>query len=317
MPETQLCGPAWSIYLFVQIAAETSLAASRTIDCLTSLPVQYHLEQAADLCHSPSFADGSGHNAELSSAGSMSVCTTSGMRSSEPLNRQRLFVVCHKVGLGLISLSRSTCNRPNCILFACSSVALPCQSTNSNLLPGGAGTRRQRRTCCGGCSARGRASSTWTSNGIALVVRMLGAISHLLRRLTISMSCAHQQRRYFRHACALPHSQLVSRRSGKPFLRSCQLIPNLGQSKGFCYVNYSSREAAAAAMDQLNGVEWPNASGARLKVHTPVLKAPLGHRLSVFEGQSWQATAKLRTMLMCHPAFWWHTDTVRRGLGFF
>jgi hypothetical protein len=26
----------------------------------------------------------------------MSVCTTSGLRSSEPLNRQRLFVVCHK-----------------------------------------------------------------------------------------------------------------------------------------------------------------------------------------------------------------------------
>lgn len=36
------------------------------------------------------------HAAELSSAGSMSVCTTSGLRSSEPLNRQRLFVVCHK-----------------------------------------------------------------------------------------------------------------------------------------------------------------------------------------------------------------------------
>ena len=32
----------------------------------------------------------------MSSAGSMSVCTTSGLRSSEPLNRQRLFVVCHK-----------------------------------------------------------------------------------------------------------------------------------------------------------------------------------------------------------------------------
>ena len=39
-----------------------------------------------------------------------------------------------------------------------------------------------------------------------------------------------------------------------------------GQSKGFCYVNYSTREAAALAMDTLNGVEWPPASGVRLKV---------------------------------------------------
>ena len=39
-----------------------------------------------------------------------------------------------------------------------------------------------------------------------------------------------------------------------------------GASKGFCYVNYSSREAAAAALDTLNGIEWPPASGARIKV---------------------------------------------------
>ncbi len=39
-----------------------------------------------------------------------------------------------------------------------------------------------------------------------------------------------------------------------------------GASKGFSYVNYSSREAAAAALDTLNGIEWPPASGARLKV---------------------------------------------------
>lgn len=39
-----------------------------------------------------------------------------------------------------------------------------------------------------------------------------------------------------------------------------------GASKGFCYVNYSSKEAAAAAMDILNGIEWPPASGTRLKV---------------------------------------------------
>lgn len=39
-----------------------------------------------------------------------------------------------------------------------------------------------------------------------------------------------------------------------------------GQSKGFCYVNYSSRKAAAIALDTLNGIEWPPASGTRLKV---------------------------------------------------
>lgn len=39
-----------------------------------------------------------------------------------------------------------------------------------------------------------------------------------------------------------------------------------GQSKGFCYVYYASAEAAAAAMDHLNGAEFPPSSGHRLKV---------------------------------------------------
>lgn len=36
--------------------------------------------------------------------------------------------------------------------------------------------------------------------------------------------------------------------------------------QGFCYVYYASAEAAAAAMDHLNGAEFPPSSGHRLKV---------------------------------------------------
>ena len=36
--------------------------------------------------------------------------------------------------------------------------------------------------------------------------------------------------------------------------------------QGFCYVYYSHADAAAAAMDHLNGMEFPPNSGHRLKV---------------------------------------------------
>ena len=36
--------------------------------------------------------------------------------------------------------------------------------------------------------------------------------------------------------------------------------------QGFCYVYYASADAADAAMDHLNGVEFPPNSGHRLKV---------------------------------------------------
>ena len=39
-----------------------------------------------------------------------------------------------------------------------------------------------------------------------------------------------------------------------------------GQSKGYAYVNYSTADAAAAAVEQLNGLEFPPHSGQRLKV---------------------------------------------------
>jgi RNA recognition motif-containing protein len=39
-----------------------------------------------------------------------------------------------------------------------------------------------------------------------------------------------------------------------------------GKSKGYCYVNYSTPAAAAAAVADLNGLEYPPGSGCRLKV---------------------------------------------------
>lgn len=39
-----------------------------------------------------------------------------------------------------------------------------------------------------------------------------------------------------------------------------------GQSKGYCFVNYSTAESAAAAMKALNGIEFPTGSGRNMKV---------------------------------------------------
>lgn len=39
-----------------------------------------------------------------------------------------------------------------------------------------------------------------------------------------------------------------------------------GQSKGYCFVNYSTSESAAAAMKALNGMEFPTGSGRNMKV---------------------------------------------------
>ncbi|KAF6259639.1 hypothetical protein COO60DRAFT_988185 [Scenedesmus sp. NREL 46B-D3] len=39
-----------------------------------------------------------------------------------------------------------------------------------------------------------------------------------------------------------------------------------GKSKGYCYVNYSTPNAAAAAVNELNGIEFPVGRGFRLKV---------------------------------------------------
>jgi len=48
-----------------------------------------------------------------------------------------------------------------------------------------------------------------------------------------------------------------------------------GKSKGYCYINYSTPEAAAAAIEHLNGIEFPPHSSHRIKV---MYAEPLGVR---------------------------------------
>ena len=47
-----------------------------------------------------------------------------------------------------------------------------------------------------------------------------------------------------------------------------------GQSKGFCYVSYATREEAGAAMEALNGAEYPQHCGQRMKARPPVTAVP-------------------------------------------
>lgn len=50
-----------------------------------------------------------------------------------------------------------------------------------------------------------------------------------------------------------------------------------GKSKGYCYVNYSTPDAAVSAVEQLNGMEFPPHSGHRIKV---MFAEPMGVRSS-------------------------------------
>ncbi|GAX80303.1 hypothetical protein CEUSTIGMA_g7741.t1 [Chlamydomonas eustigma] len=60
-----------------------------------------------------------------------------------------------------------------------------------------------------------------------------------------------------------------------PGMEYCDLKKDrtTGRSKGFCYINYSTQEAATAAIEQFNGVEFPPQSGHRIKV---MFAEPLG-----------------------------------------
>lgn len=49
--------------------------------------------------------------------------------------------------------------------------------------------------------------------------------------------------------------------------------------QGFCYVYYSHADAAAAAMDHLNGMEFPPNTGHRLKVN---FTQPCHHRIQIY-----------------------------------
>ncbi|KAK9804003.1 hypothetical protein WJX72_011888 [[Myrmecia] bisecta] len=64
-----------------------------------------------------------------------------------------------------------------------------------------------------------------------------------------------------------------------PGMEYCDLKQDraTGQSKGFCYVHYSTPEAAAAALEQLNGLEFPSLSGHHLKV---MYAEPIGSRMA-------------------------------------
>jgi hypothetical protein len=50
-------------------------------------------------------------------------------------------------------------------------------------------------------------------------------------------------------------------------------------TQGYAYINYSTPEAAAAAVEHLNGIEFPLHSGNRIKVSTSTLGIPLTHSL--------------------------------------
>ncbi len=59
---------------------------------------------------------------------------------------------------------------------------------------------------------------------------------------------------------------------GTGLKRGCSVVSSL---QGYCYVNYSTPDAAAAAVEQLNGIEFPAHSGHRIKV---MFAEPMGIR---------------------------------------
>ncbi|PNH11784.1 RNA-binding protein 45 [Tetrabaena socialis] len=76
--------------------------------------------------------------------------------------------------------------------------------------------------------------------------------------------------RTFLFACLQSVTQDVLARLFRKYngMEYCDLKkdPATGRSKGFCFVNFSTPEAASAAIQQLNGVEFPPHSNQRLKV---------------------------------------------------
>lgn len=79
-----------------------------------------------------------------------------------------------------------------------------------------------------------------------------------------------------------PHSSCATDQS-QPAHSPCPLVrlfllpppPRPTHVQGYCYINYSTPDAAAAAIEQLNGIEFPPASGHRIKV---MHAEPLGVR---------------------------------------
>lgn len=75
-----------------------------------------------------------------------------------------------------------------------------------------------------------------------------------------------------------------------------------GRSKGYAYVNYATPGAAAAAQAQLNGIEYPQGSGCRLKV---LFAEPLSMSRSRSDdsaGHPLDAAAAARAALLANPS---------------
>ncbi len=70
----------------------------------------------------------------------------------------------------------------------------------------------------------------------------------------------------YTQACPDP---CLSRQESPPHLTK----PRFERLQGFCYINYSTPEAAGAAIGLLNGAEFPLHSGHRIKV---MFAEPLG-----------------------------------------
>lgn len=62
--------------------------------------------------------------------------------------------------------------------------------------------------------------------------------------------------------------------------------------QGYCYVNYSTPAAAAAAQADLNGVEYPVGSGFRLKVMYAEIMT--GERQEVSRARSRSSSSRAR-----------------------
>ncbi|KAG1678862.1 hypothetical protein FOA52_003530 [Chlamydomonas sp. UWO 241] len=79
-----------------------------------------------------------------------------------------------------------------------------------------------------------------------------------------------------------------------PGMEYCDLKKDrvTGKSKGFAYVNYSTPDSAATAIEQLNGIEFPPHSGHRIKV---MFAEPLGVRPDGASGASRSSPISVQT----------------------
>lgn len=181
--------------------------------------------------------------------------TPSGSASSSSpatsLSKQRLFVVVHKVGLGGRGAALHAALRCMCWARRSGSPSFwPVPSLGSRR------SDQPARSCR----------------------RLLFRPDLLLPPCPCSLSPARSplpsQPRTLPLPCPLqsvPEEALARLFRAFPGMEYCDLKRDraTGRSKGYCYVNYSSPDAAAAAQAQFNGMEFPAGTGYRLKVGAP------------------------------------------------